>query len=872
MSTAKYIRSILLIFTAMILSLLSASCTPDDSLDMGTGNPEDIVRFDAAVVALANTRGGTFYIEEGEVTQGRFGVLYKSLNQRYDSYSRETFEHGFVDFGFDEGPETGFAYYMKNGVPKDLKWTKVYGQGGSSVNFHLHNIQDPENHTWDNFGSTVTFKRNADGEYPYHFGPLDKEHGTNDLLGGSGQGTNKSGKIMVELVHSLSLLQVNIEVFSSTDDEFHVDLSNAEVTIDHILNDLSMYSVYQPSAFSPSDYNPVRGKPINDRTVTLVQPNSQELKWTDNSPEDGEVSPDYSDYVKKIYYTTEFVVPPQPVPYNSRTERPKLYVKVPKADVLGAPDAEGFVTYSGYLPEYMFDADVDGNIIGKTPKTLDFTSGYKMTITASINSPETELQFLPVKVETWVSKGEFSILPKQAGIYKDEQFYAMIDYYNKGDLSNLKRFGYIDADGNFVAQIWTDITVDPARIEGKMSPSSAAGIPDYYFVFNGYSVTLDGDGSSRTLTDSRGELELYNILSGSSLEFEGIQGREGLEMLKTILTGNDGPSLHEMKKYGTVSNADNTITFVVEGTFELNLRDWLRKIPGTYKGKTVVLTPSPSGKIDIVFDYSKGPVKFSTTAGGDADYLNKLVVAGTVGVDTEWQFDLLYDAYHKYYAEYPDILLPFGTLSNNKYTFTFTTSMAIPGDKVFLKWIPDPSNGLPDFTASIKSGASITVEDPTTPSIFNYTYNYIEKAMKGTGNANSSLTSLANYYSSCPKDNNYFGLWNMGRFENGKWIFPFTNTSETSVGYATIFGKLVPDPAAKKYDYEIILSPSNVKVTSVPVPNDSGGTTSQTFYFNLNGDNSEYPNDSEAFRKICDGTYWEYYEQWKQGRQNKRKH
>lgn len=873
-------------FLYVAASLLAAtSCVADEDFDLQTGNPEDVVSFQAYISPVNNTRGN-HYIPEGIVDDGSFGVLYKAPVQKSSSWSnlQITCEPAMVDFGYEEGPTTGFAYYeTEDGKRKDLKWSKVYGKGSSSVPFFIHNVTDKSTYTWDAYGNTMTFKKGADGHYPYYFSPLDKIWGTNDLLCGKVEATNKTGKITVPLNHVLSLLKINIEVFSS-DDDFFVDLSRAEVSFGTILSEISMFAPYRHTEFFYGSSSPPQGQQSVPKEVTLVQPEDKTNLCWDGDPVESTVVTEDGTYRKRTYSTKEFVVPPQSIPYNSSAKRPILSVRIPKEDAVGSQGAEGYVTYSGYIPDIMFECDEEGNIIGWTPLTIAFKSGYELEITASINSPNTELSFAPVKVETWVSKGEYNLAPKQAGIYKPEQFYAMAQLYKEGKTDELHRFGYWDGDGNFVAQIWANLNLDINLVRDCMKPENPdQDLPPFYFVFNSFSVNLsDSEGNTtECLTESPGEMQLHNIVSGTEdMQFIGIKSQSDLLKVVDMFQHDTKPTLEEIRRYGTISNGDNIINFKVEKSMDAEIASIFRMLPATYMNKTLQFSVAEGATVDLFLTAAGKTYHYNSKGGSEENYLNKLAVARSPGVGADWEYYMLYEAYNEYAADYEEILSAFGTWNSahTQLTIPFTASMTLDGEKVYLGMVPDTANGKPNFSASIQSGYSLTVLHQQVPSIFTHTslssttFDYIDMALKGSNpnklNTSSEISNLVNYYTSCATSRDYARLWRLGRFEGGKWTFnlDFNSTSYSYVSYSSFFGKMVPDESEGRFDYDFNL-PINTEIRSVPT--DLSGLSSTTMTFKNNGYSTNYPSDASAFKKMADGTYWDYFEEWKKSAKRK---
>ena len=130
--------------------------------------------------------------------------------------------------------------------------------------------------------------------------------------------------------------------------------------------------------------------------------------------------------------------------------------------------------------------------------TLAFLKEHVLTIRTLITEAPPELVFMPVLVTEWVDKGEFSLEGHQAGIYKEEEFYDMIEQYQQNNVFQLARYGYKTEkdDGTeekiWVFNIWHSLVLED-RIKGSMVRNN--GQDDFEFNFNRYTVSLT-DGTA----------------------------------------------------------------------------------------------------------------------------------------------------------------------------------------------------------------------------------------------------------------------------------------------------------------------------------------------------------------------------------------
>ena len=139
--------------------------------------------------------------------------------------------------------------------------------------------------------------------------------------------------------------------------------------------------------------------------------------------------------------------------------------------------------------------------------------------------------------------------------------------------------------------------------------------------------------------------------------------------------------------------------------------------------------------------------------------------------------------------------------------------------------------------------------------------------IKGNGRANNisnEFSNLVSYYNNSSYNNtNYYYLWYHGYFDRNqkKWIFPLkvlNNNSLHSTSWSTIFGKMIPDEEAGKFDYEFDLTGlASYKINSFPNAEGSSSTSAQTFQVK--------DDTAEILKHICLGDYWRWLEEQQQG-------
>lgn len=879
----------------LLMGMICFSCVQDDFsiVEDNAGDMEDAIRIKATI--SPNTQTRTYYgnTTEEAVSEGTFYITYPRNTNPEETMSYTKYDMGTVVFGNDEDPFTGYAYFEKDGVKKDLKWRNIKGEGSSSVTLFIHNIP-PELYTIVNTGSdyNTTYRQKYSfkaGSNPYVASPLDTVNGSNDLIicGGSsvssygGKSANSKTDLEFNLYHRLSLLKLNFDVYAS-EDQGMVDLTNAKVYITNLYTTLSTINLYYctnsnfRSSSSSSSYQDALIQDKKDQ-IAIVFPKDaisgddnliqESIAWKnvfdfpDFKDEEGEIRH------RTLYCAQPFIFPPQAF---SEDSRPQIIVEVPKEDVTGSTQDEGeVVRYTGYLPTVMYTPNAEGEYNSVLSTAL--TSGYVLNVTATINSPNSELSFAPVKVENWVSKNTYSVSTKKAGIYSANDFNKLIDAYQKGRIGELERYGFQSGDNTFVFQLWANIILDETEIEGMMEPGKYMLSQDdisFSFLFNGYAVTLsDGDEdeeNDRILTDLDGQQELYKIVTGQEDDlFFGIRDSKDFKHLIELCHPSEGyeePDKSELMKYGNLNSYDNSWTFYLKGDVELDIEDIYQKIDmfffnGDFKlnreGHSITLN---IGEKKLICEYDKE---------AEYDEFLRLARTGTTyGITAAGDFYLLVKCYNDFYTIKPELISLFAPPpaaweeTENKaelsWVFYFRASMTVDIDRIAVKMKPDAENGRPKYSFySSGSTYDINFVGSTPFSTTTKSSSTLYYVTAGTGYVSSSYgpSRVVNAY----QNNTYSTLWACGYLKDGVWNFSFTYPSGATlnrIDYNDFFGSMILDENDGKYDYNFNITQNYIRVENCP-------QGSSTRYFNKSGYSNNYPSDEAAFKRMANGTYWD---------------
>lgn len=872
-----------ILIAELLLSALLSSCVNDDLFISQIEDDNDNIRIRANVMPPEQTRAYYGSSQEPErVTSGLWYFTYPKASNL--SFSNAIYERATVDFNASpDDPYTGFAKYINDkGEEKDLKWKHIWDNGttSNSYYFYLHNINpDFYEDTYTADGSPartrsyqkITFKDSS----PFKaIMPLDKENGSNDIITGecSFWSSDKNKIFDFTLEHRLSLFKLNIEVYPAEDNHL-VNLENATVTLNNIYTGLSSFSIYSPKSFSSStssSSNYYYGNYTKKDLFTIKgDPEKGEYNW-----ESIEEDPDYTyegeTYRRKIYHSFEFVAPPQ----TFSGTMPKFTVMVPKEDVTGAETDKGsFVEYTGYLPSSMFNY-VEGKL-DPAPMATAFAGGYQLTVTASINSPETELHFSPVKVEAWISKGSFTISTNQAGIYNIDDFEKMVKAYNDEDLSELEKYGYTTSDGTFIIQFWNNLELpeflsDGTPLDGCMPYKYDvfdANI-NFAFMFNGNIVKLlDERGDLiKELESSNGQLELYGIVSGETKNYTGIRNSQDLKNIIEVCGEDIMPDIHKLLQYGSVSNVDNEIVLDVCADFDIDFNEIFQKLPTSFAGYNVLFDFSNNSALTIVFNDSPS-VKLKVDKNTNYNYFTRIAFKKENGIANTEDFLALKKFYNEYYLYCPDILTIFGTKNADKeeWTINLKNDITVKGVDFFYSMTPDVDKGKPEFSIyGRKSSTSsnyytITVDDEYTPCSINSNSSYLLTMISGTGKSHglSSANTIASNYNNVSFSNtNYFyNLWYYGRFdrEKKKWIFPlYYSTSTHYATWTSVYGQMKIDESVGKYDYEFDFTGLTTEFEVQKAPKSPTDTSTETKKLTLDAQGEE------TLKHICLGDYWDW--------------
>lgn len=168
--------------------------------------------------------------------------------------------------------------------------------------------------------------------------------------------------------------------------------------------------------------------------------------------------------------TPTFIFPPQTF---TEEYRPRLQIKL-----------SDNTTYTGALPRVMFTGTKDENEDDPISSyELAFSAGKKLTIYVDLKESikEQEILFLPAVVEEWVNKGNVTIVSPQLGIYTEEDYEAVVNAYNDGEVDILARYAtYSETEGKWTIRIFANIPGEEAPVKFKDK--------NFILDFNGHTV------------------------------------------------------------------------------------------------------------------------------------------------------------------------------------------------------------------------------------------------------------------------------------------------------------------------------------------------------------------------------------------------
>ena len=452
------IYNIILSSCLTILALAASGCNADLEPTVEDGNA---IYVEADVTHNSQARS---YIPQGTVVEGEYNLTFPST-------VADQYNIGLVSFGeSQENPQIGIVK-MDGDTP--LKWLSV--GGGATPTLYLDNI--PRTVAGASNSTSITFSA---GSNPYEAAPFDSIEGSNDLLWGAKMFQRNAGTLHFDLQHVMARVRL---VVTADNTNGEIDLTGATVKITNL-------------NLKPVTFNRIEGtlgldtdSPEAYSDLVFVDPENDGPDWRDSYE---------TDDVTTVYWSPDFVLPPQDLLQDDR--RPQLVIKL----------ADGN-QYSGILPSAMLIGD-GVHAEPSYPVALSFLSQYVLTIRTVVTDEPPSLTFMPVYVMKWVDKGSFDEEAHQSGIYKAEEFYKLIEYYTKGNVFQLDRYGkQKEANGvnTWYFDFWNSVTIDYSSIHGMMPENNKAGA--FTFVFNNYKVFVKYSNDD---IQSVSPGELYNIVTG----------------------------------------------------------------------------------------------------------------------------------------------------------------------------------------------------------------------------------------------------------------------------------------------------------------------------------------------------------------------
>lgn len=467
---------------AAVLSLAAGSCSVDGTSGVADDDRPVIVTANAVESALTRVD----YVDSGPITSGKYYLNYPANTS------------GVTDVAEVEFDETGYGRAMVMPGGGALTWKQI-GDGNSNRTLCLTNVS-PEKHNKYNpanpYQNPIVFKEDETQFVAGRYIPYGNENTNDILLGNKSQYRNEttqnhtSNYVHFELHHCMARVRVIVETHPGKDSFDPLDrlLDKAKVEITDV--------VLKPYSFTPYTANPVlsdavalypTGQTMENyctfEKISLLDSLDDE---TDGWAETGSLNG--TEYPDGQYFTTyDILLPPQRLRNNDA--RPRLVITV--------NDEGKRKTYSGVLPHVM---EKEGNQL-----QFEFLAEHLLTIRTVITNNPPELIFMPVQVVEWVDKGTFSLDAQQAGIYSEEDFNKMMEYYADYNKAKLLQFGKYKNNGTWEFGIFHNLTLSGDEIKGKMIVKDDK--PDYSFDFNTwFTVTVDDEPVTAP--------QLKSILSG----------------------------------------------------------------------------------------------------------------------------------------------------------------------------------------------------------------------------------------------------------------------------------------------------------------------------------------------------------------------
>ncbi|MCH5242989.1 MAG: hypothetical protein J1F67_11345 [Muribaculaceae bacterium] len=794
----------LLVLSILVCAGINISCVRDD-VRIEEAEFSDVVRIGAQISnnVLSRASGEGNYIESGQMDRGTLYLCYPPVGSSTNYYINDV----RVEFGREIDPEIGFAIKTVDGVDKELLWSDIKG---TKPVLYFHNL-NPAGATFNTYRDIMT----PPTDHPFNGGVFDDVNGSNDLLWGTVTVATNTKLVELNLSHLMSRFRVNLVVYPSGNNT--LDMENAEVYITNLKKNFTKIELRTTIMTLPSISK--ENQPEN----TLVLYDGSNIGW---GTEDESVE---IEEPHKLFTTKDFVLPPQSL--TTTNLRPRLVVKVPKGN-------NEYEEYSANLPMAMMveDPNDPGNFF---PSDFAFLQGQDMTLTATINAPNLELTFMPVKVREWVNKGAFQVQGDQTGIYSKTDFMNLITAYKNGNENQLRKYGYKNGDQwNFL--FWNNVTLVKEDILGSMDRTSPGPDIPFTFSFNGYTITINKEtGGSEKLSNSVGQVKLYNIVKGlnEDQDLPGISSKDDfmkiVELIKTSISYEDdnpaNPAIPlsedqlseleiEFNKYGAYNNLTDKWDFEFTEDVYFDFDEIFQAFPMT--------DFISAGGDDINFVFGNYSVKVSGASdyitiseNAFADALYKISAVQTIGINDASDFHLLTRFYNGFPEEKSQLLALYGTLSGTTWTFRFLNAMTLPGQYVFGTMIPD-NNGKPSYSYAYSSPYNKSITTEYKQKTYSLTINsstnagYFKRFTSAGGYIASAAnaTTMISYYNA----GNFIPLHLYGSFDEDTKTWTFNYGANISNAYSSFFGKMVPEINFERYDYNFNLKTYTQTITGVP--------------------------------------------------------
>lgn len=477
------------LLTTVLFTVGGVSCSSSDDMREVPSKEDGTITVIAEIARQLHSRA---YQEEGYVTDGTYYLSYPKAE------TNNPYNVAEVNFNV-EGTIPGMGFVT---VPVDnaLKWLDV--GGGSTPTFYLDNLK-PELAAE---GSTLTQIKFKADDNPFKAAIFDDKEGKNDLLWGEKMTNRDVGTLFFDLHHNMSRVKVQVTLNKEKGGyESDLTLEGAKVEITSINQTPLSFNRLDGTLELPTVTNETEEeyKKIYT-TLTLVNDPTEEDEGKEGFIEWAEKKDDENNENIKTYVSKDFVLPPQGLLEN--IYRPRLIITLKDGR-----------KYSGILPHAMEIDDDDPNHKDPSyPASLYFLKEHILTIRTVITEEPPELSFMPVWVVKWVDKGEFNLEAHQAGIYKAEEFYNLINYYNDNNTYQLVRYGFLNTDEENGVEKWifnffNTVILTESEIKGTITINN--GQTDFSFNFNNFTIYVKNDKGEITAVT---ETQLYNIVTGKS--------------------------------------------------------------------------------------------------------------------------------------------------------------------------------------------------------------------------------------------------------------------------------------------------------------------------------------------------------------------